>query len=83
MQLHNTGLSAEVDGAEHKRVPKRAECCSVGRDISGETPQMENEELKGCVRTEVSTSVCVSGSTRDFECWLLYAFPYHRGSSRQ
>lgn len=42
MQLHNTSLSAEVEGAGDKRVPKRVECCSVGRNISGETAQMEN-----------------------------------------
>lgn len=82
VQLHNTGLSAKVEGAGHKRVPKRVECCSVGRDFSGETAQMDNEVLTGCVRSGVSTSVRVSGSTRDFECWLLYAFPYHQGSSR-
>lgn len=51
VQLHNTGLSAEVEGAGDESVPKR-ECCSVGTDISGETAQMENEELTGCVRSK-------------------------------
>lgn len=49
MQLRNAGLYAEVGGAGDKRAPWRVECCSVGRNISGETALMENDESMGCI----------------------------------
>lgn len=34
VQLHNTGISAEVEGAEDKGFPRGAECCSCWQKCS-------------------------------------------------
>ena len=59
MQLHNNGLSANVDGAGHNRAPKREECCSGGRNVSGETVLTEKVESCQAVYVVKQPPQCV------------------------